>query len=97
MAGGSKITTDKKTIQKWAEERGGKPATVKGTGGKADPGVIRFIFPGQGSDTSLKEIDWKDFFKKFEEKDLALLYQDTTRDNKISRFFKFVRKGGRRT
>lgn len=34
MAGSSKTTTDHKVIQKWVEERGGKPVTVRNTGDK---------------------------------------------------------------
>ena len=32
MAEGN-VTTDHEKIRKWAEERGGKPSTVKGTSG----------------------------------------------------------------
>ena len=31
MAGQSNTTTDHETIRRWAEERGGEPATVRGT------------------------------------------------------------------
>lgn len=48
MAGESKTTTDHKKIKAWVEERGGFPATVKGTGGKDDAGVLRIDFPGYG-------------------------------------------------
>ena len=41
MAGESKTTTDHDTIRKWVEERGGRPAAVKGTGGGDDPGIVR--------------------------------------------------------
>jgi len=34
MAGETKITTDHDEIRRWVEARGGKPATVKGTGGR---------------------------------------------------------------
>jgi hypothetical protein len=53
-----KITTDPEIIMKWAEERGGVPARVKGTGGKDDPGMIRINFPGY-SEEQLEEIDWE--------------------------------------
>jgi hypothetical protein len=33
MSAESKTTTDHDEIKKWVESRGGKPATVKGTGG----------------------------------------------------------------
>ncbi|MCL4398159.1 hypothetical protein M1403_04025 [Patescibacteria group bacterium] len=87
--GTSKTTTDHNAIKKWAEERGGKPAKVKGTGGGGDVGMIRFMFGG--NDQALEEISWNDFFKEFDNKKLALLYQDKTREGQLSRFFKFVR------
>ena len=58
--------------------------------GDGDPGILRIEFPGYGDDESLAEISWDDFFSKFEEKNLAFLYQDKLKDGQPSRFFKFV-------
>lgn len=91
-AQGSKTTTDHKEIQKWAEERQGQPATVKSTGSQEDPGLLRIDFPGGAGNESLEPISWDDFFEKFEEKQLALLYQDKLKSGETSRFFKFVRR-----
>ncbi|HZD88571.1 MAG TPA: hypothetical protein VE224_00585, partial [Pseudolabrys sp.] len=74
-----------------AEERGGKPTSVSGTGDDGDPGILRFDFPPK--DAGLESISWDDFFDKFEEKKLAFLYQDRTEDGSISRFHKFVGRG----
>ena len=93
MAGESKTTTDHDTIRKWAEERGGRPAGVKGTGGGEDPGVLRINFPG-GAEESLEEISWDEFFEKFEENKLAFLYQDEKASGEQSTFFKFVSREG---
>ena len=90
MAGASKTTTDHDVIRKWVEERGGKPATVKRTGDEEEPGVLRIDFPGYSGKDSLEEISWDQFFEKFDEKNLAFLYQEQTRDGEESRFFKFV-------
>ena len=92
MAGESNTTTEHDTIRKWIEERGGRPAAVKGTGGGDDPGILRVDFPGAGDEDSLEEISWEEFFDKFEENDLAFLYQEETSGGKESRFFKFVRR-----
>ncbi len=92
MAGESKTTTDHDEIRRWVEERDGRPATVKGTGGDDDAGLLRIDFPG-GSGDRLEEISWEDFFEKFDEKKLAFLYQDETSAGKESRFFKFVSRG----
>src|SRR5436305_10636291 len=71
MASESTITTDHETIRKWAETRGGKPATVKGTERGGEVGILRIEFPGHGGEESLEEISWDDFFRKFDEKNLV--------------------------
>jgi hypothetical protein len=86
----AKTTTDHKTIRKWAEERGGKPACVRGTGAKNDIGMLRLDFPGYTGKDSLQEISWDDWFDKFDERGLALLYQEETADGEKSNFNKIV-------
>jgi hypothetical protein len=88
----AKTTTDHDEIRKWVEERGGKPAAVKGTGGKKDPGIIRVRFPGYGDDSALKDISWEEFFQKFDENELAFLYQETKAGGERSTFNKFVKR-----
>jgi hypothetical protein len=88
--GSSKTTTDHDTIKKWVEERGGSPASVKGTADDDEAGVLRIDFPGYSGKDSLEHISWDEFFEKFDEKKLAFLYQDEMRDGEESRFFKFV-------
>ncbi len=85
----AKTTTDHDTIRSWAEERGGTPSRAKGT----DPGgVLRIDFgePEEG----LEEISWEDFFEVFDDRKLALLYQDKTADGETSRFNKLVSRDG---
>lgn len=86
----AQTTTDHAAIRKWAESRGGHPATVKGTGKADKAGVLRFDF-GKPED-SLEEISWDEFFAKFDENGLALLYQDKIKDGSTSRFFKLVNR-----
>jgi hypothetical protein len=86
----SSTTTDHETIRRWAEERGAKPSAVKGTGKGDDTGVIRLDFPGFSGEGKLEEISWEDFFDKFEESKLALIYQEQTADGKKSNFNKLV-------
>jgi hypothetical protein len=89
----SRTTTDHDEIRKWAEERGGRPATVKGTErGGEQAGILRINFPGSEADDSLEDIGWDSFFKKFEESKLAFVYQDETAEGQESRFGKFVRR-----
>ena len=90
MAGDSKQTTDHDEIRRWVEDRGGRPARVRGTGGDDDPGILRIDFPGYGDDAALEEIGWEEFFEKFEENGLAFVYQDETSEGDESRFSKLV-------
>lgn len=90
MAGESHTTTDHDTIRRWAQERDGRPATVRGTGDEG-PGVLRIWFPDAGDEgDDLEEISWEEFFEKFEEQGLQLLYQEETADGDVSRFAKFI-------
>jgi hypothetical protein len=63
---------------------------VSGTGSGEDPGVLRLDF-GE-PDASLEPISWDEFFEKFEENKLALLYQDETASGSPSRFSKLVHR-----
>lgn len=87
----AKRTTDHTAIKQWAERRGGHPARVAGTGNGDDAGLLRIDFPeADDNDESLEEISWEEFFEKFDEKKLAFLYQERTKDGKRSYFNKFV-------
>lgn len=90
MASESHTTTDRDEIRRWVEEHGGKPAAVKGTGSDGDVGVLRIDFPGGAGEESLQHLDWDTFFEKFEEEDLAFLYQEQKADGSDSTFHKFV-------
>ncbi len=92
MSNLSKTTTDHETIRKWAEERGGKPTHVKGTGGKDDPGILRIDFPGYSGEGKLEEISWDTFFEKFDDQELALVYQEKTAEGQKSNFNKLVNR-----
>lgn len=87
---GSDTTTDHNAIKKWAEERDGHPATVRATEEDGHAGILRIDF-GPPEDR-LEAIDWDEFFRKFDESGLAFLHQDRTKDGKLSRFHKFVRR-----
>jgi hypothetical protein len=86
----SKTTTDHDEIRRWVEERGGRPSSVSSTHTDADAGILRIDFEEQ--EASLDEIAWEQFFATFEERKLAFLYQEKTKDGGTSRFFKFVRR-----
>ena len=87
----AKTTTNHDEIRKWAEQRGGHSARVKGTENKdGDGGLLRIDYPGYSGENSLEEISWDEFFDEFDEKGLAFLHQDKNQDGKESRFSKLV-------
>ena len=90
MSGEVHKTTDHDVIRRWAEERGGQPAEVEATGERDDPGILRIDFPEVGGGSELEPIEWDDFFRKFEEKGLAMVYQETLKDGQTSRFSKLI-------
>lgn len=81
----AEATTDHETIRKWAEAKGGKPAAVDRTHKGGDVGIIRLMFPDsrQSEHDSLVEITWDEFFREFEGRQLALLYEEESLFNKI--------------
>lgn len=90
MASESKTTTDHDEIRKWAESNNGKPCTVKGTAKGDRVGVLRLDFPGGAGEEDLEHIDWDEWFNKFEENQLAFLYQNEKSSGEPSTFFKLV-------
>ena len=89
----SKVTTDHDEIKAWVEQRGGHPARVKGTEGKAGSGVLRIDYPGFSGEDTLETITWEEFFTAFDDNKLAFLYQEQTKDGSESRFSKLVDRG----
>ena len=87
----AKTTTDHDEIRQWAEERNGKPASVAGTSKDGeDVGLVRIEFAEDGDDDGLEEISWDEFFDRFEQKQLAFLYQDQKANGEPSTFNKLV-------
>ncbi|PFG40929.1 hypothetical protein ATJ97_3471 [Georgenia soli] len=90
MASESSTTTDHDEIRRWVEEHDGKPASVRGTEGSDQAGVLRIDFPGGAGEDQLEHISWDDWFAKFEDEKLAFLYQQKKADGSDSTFFKLV-------
>jgi hypothetical protein len=80
----SQVTLDHDEIRRWVEQRGGWPATVKGSD------VLRIDYPGFSGEETLQRITWKEFFEAFEKHKLAFLYQDELESGKESRFSKLI-------
>lgn len=91
MATQSKTTTNHDQIRRWADARHAQPARVKGTGSRGrDPGMIRLDFPGYSGRGKLEPISWNQWFKSFDDNDLALVYQEKTAGGQRSNFNKLV-------
>ena len=88
----AKKTADHAEIKRWVENRGGRPASVKGTGDNNEAGILRIDFAED--DERLEDITWDEFFDKFEDAKLALLYQEETSQGDESHFAKLVRREG---
>ena len=88
----SKTTQDHEEIREWAESREAVPAEVRSTHRKDEPGILRFCFPGaiNRNDENLAEISWDEFFEKFDNRDLELVYQEKTASGEKSNFNKLV-------
>lgn len=81
----AEVTTDHDAIRNWAERKGGKPAAVARTHQSGDIGIVRIMFPEapQSEHDALTEISWDEFFDKFEERQLALLYEEDSMFSKL--------------
>ncbi|MCB1883046.1 MAG: hypothetical protein KDG89_03460 [Geminicoccaceae bacterium] len=76
------VTIDHDLIKSWAEERGGHPAVLR----DPDETAVRIAF--ERNETAI--VGWEVFFRTFEERNLALLYQSRNRDGRLSRFCRLV-------
>jgi hypothetical protein len=83
-------TTDHEAIRQWVEERNGTPASVPGTAKGEDVGLVRIDFAEDDEEAALEAISWDEFFEKFEEKQLAFLYQDQQANGEPSTFNRLV-------
>jgi competence ComEA-like helix-hairpin-helix protein len=81
-------TIDHEIIRRWAEERGGRPAHVKGTEVGDDPGILRIEFRAHPTEEKLEPIPWEKWFEWFERKKLTFLHDDDPNN----RFHKLVRR-----
>lgn len=90
----SKITKDHDVIRSWAEARGATPSHVKSTESAEDVGVLRLDFPGYTGQGTLETVTWEQFFEKFDQGDLAFVYEEETAAGQKSNFNKIVSSEG---
>jgi hypothetical protein len=97
-SGSGKVTVNHEEIRRWVEERGGRPACVKGTE-RGESCLLRIDYPGFSGEDTLEPMGWSEFFDTFDQNNLAFIYQNSKNGNP-SRFSKFVSRdsaGGRRS
>jgi hypothetical protein len=92
MASASKTTTDHDEIRRWVEEHDGTPARVRDTESDDGGGVLRIDFPGGAGEDRLEHISWDDWFATFDDRGLAMLYQEHKASGEDSTFFKLVNR-----
>jgi len=88
----SRVLTDHDEIRQWAEERGARPSAVQRTHTDDNVGIIRLDFPGYSGEDSLEEIEWDEWFDKFDDNNLALIIQDETSGGDKSNFNKIINR-----
>ena len=72
-------------VRQWADERDARPATTPG-GDKESPRVLRFDLPDY--DALLEPVEWDDWLKVFEERNLVFIYQEHLKSGRTSNFFR---------
>lgn len=88
----TRTTTDHGEIRRWVEEREGVPASVRGTETAGEAGVLRIDFPGGAGEDDLEHISWDNWFAKFDDNELAFVYQEHKASGEDSTFFRLVNR-----
>lgn len=73
-------------IREFVEKRGGTPSLVK------DTGALRIDQPGGATSDNYQALTWDQFFKAFEDNNLAMVYQAETAQGNASNILKFVQR-----
>lgn len=92
-------TIDHEEIKSWANNHHGRPEVFVTPGvGNPEPG-IRINFPGKeddvflGDNTDNHEASWDEFFKQFENMELAFLYDPNADDRQdLSMSYLFIKR-----
>jgi hypothetical protein len=82
------VTTSHEVIQRWAEARDARPATVLGTEHGDTLGVLTFDFPPHGDNPNLRLVSWDGWFATFDRRKLNALFEDKLADGRQSNFFR---------
>jgi hypothetical protein len=76
------LLTDHAQIQHWAQARHGAPACVEGATDACEPAMLRFDF--SDPDELVEPISWDQWFRCFDDADLALMCANDSRFYKLA-------------
>jgi hypothetical protein len=85
----TRATTDRETIRQWVSERGGMPSMLRRTNHAAEDTLL-INFPNDGSDEPAIDISWADFFRHFDDRNLAFIYQESLPDAEDAQVYQLV-------
>lgn len=85
----TRATTDHREIRRWMESLGASPAVIE-PGATAD---IWIELPGSRADGT-RDVSWSEFFERFEQGKLALVYQERSARGRKSGFHRLVKRAG---
>ncbi|HEX3019501.1 MAG TPA: hypothetical protein VHP36_04335 [Chitinispirillaceae bacterium] len=90
-----RVTTDHNEIRRWIENHNGIPASVmdKMTPGE-NAGILRISFKGERSKEDLIAVSWEEFFTRFDQANLAFLYEKDIPARNRGNFYKFLSRDG---
>lgn len=90
----TKITKDHKLIKEWVVARGGIPGQViENVPPTDEDGVLDIKFP-ESTGKKVIPITWNEFFTRFEQSNLAFLFEDNHGNGLKSKFFKLISRDG---
>jgi hypothetical protein len=90
MAQDKKCTTDHDEIKHWVEEHDGRPALLKEETSSVTP--IKIIFPEYDINDHVEEVTWTEWFREFEEEDLAFEYKEDVEEGEEVGAFKLIHR-----
>lgn len=91
-------TTSHVVIRSWAESHGGKPALIVDPNRFDKQVGLRLDFPGKSDEALLskahhnKDVSWEEFFKVFEEQELAFDYLEEPGDTDLVDAYRFLKR-----
>jgi hypothetical protein len=94
--GMEKTTTDHDEIKQWAQRFEGKPQVIESPEAGAEKPALRISFPGEkgeisfGHARSIRDSNWTEFFRIFEDLELAIVYLPEPNPNNLADSYKFV-------